>query len=663
MTPTKQDLLGMLSNNDVTFYIPPYQRNYEWDNEQCFVFLEDIIKTAKSNLGGQITEHFFGTVTYFQSEHIFGQPDKLILIDGQQRITTTMLFLIALRDIIADESLKAFVDQKYLKNNNAVGEGEYKIKLKQVETDWESYKKIVLGTPLTNEDKTAAVYHNYKFFCDELRKIIDRKDLELKDLIEKGLAKFSIVTIQLEPDKNKWENPQEIFESMNSLGKPLSLADLIRNYLLLGLSANKQDKLYHNYWLHIEKALPDLVSAFIRDYMQCEFAKPYPKAVEANYKELYAKFKELFAGRNSEELLKSLMEYSSLYACITLGQTTSDPKIDRKLKDIRTIGSSTSYSFILGILKKWSTGELNSADTVAILDVLEIYVLRHRLIKLGSAENKAMPLWNSQIPQIISSADKKTAFYRFIAGLDVAMRMPNDAELKKNINRDFYGFKQLKFLFALMEEKITKVFPDLSDKNLQVEHIMPQTLNEEWKKMLGDDYESVHNEYLHSIGNLTLIYYNQELGNEEFSKKKEIYINNSALQISQREITDKDVWNKETIESRTAWIVDFLIKEVLPIPNNMFNTLNIQPRRVKTHTQSFETLGIIGKTINYIDDKSIVATVVNDKEVSFEGKLWRLSPLTREIKERRGELTPSGSYQGSIFWEYKGIKIFDLYGK
>ena len=104
-------------------------------------------------------------------------------------------------------------------------------------------------------------------------------------------------------------------------------------------------------------------------------------------------------------------------------------------------------------------------------------------------------------------------------------------------------------------------------------------------------------------------------------------------------------------------------QEVLPIPNNMFNSLNVQPRRVKSHTQSFETLDIIGETINYIDDKSIVAKVVNDKEVSFEGKLWRLSPLTREIKERRGELTPSGSYQGSIFWEYKGTKIFDMYGK
>ena len=663
MIPTKQELLGMLSNNDVTFYIPPYQRNYEWDNEQCNVFLEDIMKTAKANLSGQITEHFFGTVTYFQSEHVFGQPDKLILIDGQQRITTTMLFLIALRDIITDDQLKAFVDQKYLKNNNAVGEGEYKIKLKQVETDWESYKKIVLGTPLSNDDKTAAVYHNYKFFCDELRKIIDKSEFELKDLIENGLAKFSIVTIQLEPDKNKWENPQEIFESMNSLGKPLSLADLIRNYLLLGLSADKQDKLYHNYWLHIEKALPDLVSSFIRDYMQCKFAKPYPKTVEANYKELYAKFKVLFAGKNSEDLLKSLMEYSSIYASIILGQTTSDPKIDRKLKDIRTIGASTSFSFILEILKKWKDGELNGADTVAILDVLETYILRHRLIKLGAAENKAMPLWNNQIPQIIGSSDKKTAFYRFIAGLDVAMRMPSDAELKKNINRDFYGFKQLKFLFALMEEKITKVFPDLSDKNLQVEHIMPQTLNETWKKMLGDDYEAVHNEYLHSIGNLTLVYYNQELGNEEFSKKKEIYINNSALQISQREITDKDVWNKDSIEARTTWIVDFLIKKVLPIPNDMFNSLNVKTRRVKSHTQSFEELGLVGETINYIDDKSIVAKVVNDKEVSFEGKLWKLSPLTREIKERRGERSPSGSYQGSIHWEYKGSRIFDLYGK
>jgi uncharacterized protein with ParB-like and HNH nuclease domain len=663
MTPSKQELLGMLSNNDVTFYIPPYQRNYEWDNEQCEVFLEDIMKTARANLNGLVTEHFFGTVTYFQSEQVFGQPAKLILIDGQQRITTTMLFFIALRDIITDESLKKYIDQKFLKNDNAGGDAEYKIKLKQVETDWEAYKKIVLGLPLTNEDKTAAVYHNYKFFCDELRKVDERNGITLKDLIEKGLTKFSIVTIQLEPDKNKWENPQEIFESMNSLGKPLSLADLIRNYLLLGLSADKQDRLYHNYWLHIEKTLPDLVSSFIRDYMQCKFAKPYPKAVEANYKELYAIFKGLFAGKNSEDILKDLTDYTDLYACITLGKPSSDSKIDRKLKDIRTIGASTTFSFILEILKKWKEDKLSNADAVAILDVLEIYVLRHRLVKLGAAENKAMPLWNNQIPQIIGSPDKKIALYRFIAGLDVAMRMPNDAELKKNINRDFYGFKQLKFLFALMEEKITKVFPDLSDKNLQIEHIMPQTLNEDWKKMLGNDYESVHNEYLHSLGNLTLIYYNQELGNEEFSKKKDIYINNSALQISQREITDKDVWNKDAIENRTAWIVDFLIKEVLPIPDNLFNTVNKPPRSTKKHTQSFEVLGLVGKKINYIDDKSIVATVVNDKEVAFEGKLWKLSPLTREIKERKGQLSPSGSYQGSIHWEYKGTRIFDLYTK
>ena len=311
MIPQEIKLLQMLSNHKVTFFIPPYQRNYEWTDEQCQVFLEDVRKTYEANIAGKPSEHFFGSITYFQTQAAFGQPNKLVLIDGQQRITTTMLFLVALRDILGNEGLGQFIDSQYLKNNAVAGDTEYKVKLKQVETDWVAYKNIILSEELNATEKNSAVYRNYKYFYNKLS---DYKDngVDLAALIEKGLDKFSVITIELQPEKNAWENPQEIFESMNSLGKPLSLADLVRNYLLLGLSADMQEFLYTQYWMHIEKMIPGQVSSFIRDYMQAHEGKPFSKATEGNFKELYGLFKKIFAGSNAQYLLKDLSESATI---------------------------------------------------------------------------------------------------------------------------------------------------------------------------------------------------------------------------------------------------------------------------------------------------------------------------------------------------------------
>ena len=299
MIPSEQKLLKLLSNNDVTFFITPYQRNYEWTYEQCKVFLEDIEKTYDANKNGNKVEHFFGTITYFSDETPFGQPNKLVLIDGQQRITTTMLFLVALRDTCQDENIMKFIDNKYLKNENATDDqNEYKIKLKQVETDWESYKNIILNEPISNTKKESAVYKNYQWFKSQLE-LLEQNGYNLNDLISQGIDKFSVVTIELQPEKNIWENPQEVFESMNSLGKPLALADLVRNYLLLGKTADIQTKYYNKYWLKIEKTIPKQVSNFIRDYMQAYLGRNCLKATDANHKALYAQFKEIFSGEDA----------------------------------------------------------------------------------------------------------------------------------------------------------------------------------------------------------------------------------------------------------------------------------------------------------------------------------------------------------------------------
>ena len=313
MYPNVQKILNVMSNQNVTFFIPPYQRNYEWTDEQCTVFLEDIKKTAEANRIGKKTEHFFGSITYFAEQTPFGEPSKLILIDGQQRMTTTMLFLVAIRDIVDDDNLKNTINTNYLKNDkSSENSTEYKIKLKQVESDWNVYKHIILSEEIANTEKNASVYKNYSFFKNKLL-ALQKDGNNIIDLLTYGLNNFSVVTLELQPDQNPWENPQEIFESMNSIGKPLSLADLVRNYLLLGLDSETQNTYYHNYWLKIEKTISGNISNFIRDYMQCVECRPFKQATETNYKELYSQFKDIFSGTDAEKLLSELTRHADIY--------------------------------------------------------------------------------------------------------------------------------------------------------------------------------------------------------------------------------------------------------------------------------------------------------------------------------------------------------------
>ena len=657
MTPQEYKLLKLLSNNDVTFFIPPYQRNYEWDREQCEAFLNDVIKTAQINRNGKYTEHFFGSVTYFQDDSAFGQPSKLVLIDGQQRITTTMLFLAAIRDLTDDVRVKAHINDKYLKNPEASDDMEYKIKLKQTETDWKIYCDIIFGQESENEDKNSAVYQNYQFFKKALSG--DKKpDFDIKDLIQYGLDKFSVITIELKPAQNSWENPQEIFESMNSLGKSLSLADLVRNYLLLGMSASEQEMLYKTYWLPMERRLPEKISDFIRDYMQLITCKAHYKATVNNYKYLYASFKAIFDKTSKADLTKSLCEYSVYYAYIVMYAKTGNKKVDGRLADIRQINVTTSYSFLMGLLASWKEGRISDADILTILDVLLVYFIRRRIIGQTGAENKNIPKLAAKIVEIEQASDKKAYLYHLLSNQESSLRVPNDAEIERQLSTmNFYNFKHTKFILSLVEESLTKSRPASDDENLSIEHIMPQELNAQWKEALQDDL-TVHNELVHNIGNLTLIRRNSELGQKPFSEKKQIYEGHEGLQIAKTEIINRTKWNRASIKNRSKWIISYILKNVLPIPDEMRNANNFSSQ--KSRRLSFSDLSLIDEYIVFIKDKSIRVKVVSDNEVLFEGKNWKLSPLTRELETRRGTVTPSGSYQGGAYWEYDGNRLSDM---
>jgi len=656
-------IIPLLSNNDVTFFIPPYQRNYEWDIQMCDTFYKDIEKVAHNSN----TQHFFGTIIFYEERsQIFGEPSRYILVDGQQRLTTTMLFLIAARDVIQDEILKNTIDSKYLRNNNVSGNDvEYKIKLKQVENDWGAYKKLVLQEELSEKDKKSIVYSNYLFFKSKLEKL---EQTDINDLIVKGLVNFNIVTIQLEPERNKWEKPQEIFESMNSLGKPLSLADLVRNYLLLGKTAAKQEILYHNYWLKIEKNLvgPNdsfSVSSFIRDYMQLEAASSYKKATEVNYKELYHDFKELFENTEAETLIEKLAFYSDNYSVLAGYKSSGDERIDTKISDLKTVESSGFYSFILGVLQLRTDGKLSSDDCLSILDAVFIYITRRRILRLTQGENKNAPQLVRFFDELITASSKKDKMLSILSNQLYALRLPNDNELLTYLtsqDSNFYNLRICKFVFSLIEESITKSRPK-SDMYLQIEHIMPQTLNDNWKNMLGIDYQRIYDAYLNNIGNLTLIRHNQELGNSPFVNKKDIYINKAGMQISKDKIIDKDSWGEVEIKERASYLTKLITDNVLPISENLKNSNNYSiEKKTGSSRFSFAEVNLIGKQITYYDDESIKAEVVADKEVKFEGKKWRLSPITREIETRKQRCTKSGAYWGIDKWMYQGKTLEEL---
>lgn len=663
MIPKEEILLKMLSNHDVTFFIPPYQRNYEWTKEQCEAFYKDVKKTYKNNMHGKNDEHFFGAITFFSDETPFGEPDKLVLIDGQQRITTTMLFLLAIRDL-ADENknLKSTIDNNYLKNEKSVDNSEHKIKLKQVETDWDAYRALVLGEELTKTQKNSCVYQNYTYFTKRLTKFKKDKH-ELGDLIEKGLNKFRVVSIQLEPERNPWENPQEIFESMNSIGKPLSLADLVRNFLLLGKSAGEQTELYNKYWLKIEKEIPGEVSSFIRDFMQMKEGQSFNQAKESNYKLLYSQFKDLYKKRsNSLEFFEELKADSKIFAEAKFLKETESKEINRILSDLNVLKITTANSFIMSILKAWRESRLSEFEVAVMLNVLENYFLRRRILGITSAENKVLPTLANYIDEAIEWQDKKMFMFSILSSLENSARFPNDLEISNHLETmNFYNFRYCKFYLSLIEEKITKIRPDVSNSQIQIEHIMPQTLNDTWKTSLGDNCEEIHAQYVNTIGNLTLIQFNQELGNKPFANKKEVYENRAGLQIAKTEITNRDVWDEEAIINRQIWISDFMLDNVFPLPEGMKKANNYRSKETtRSKNFSFKNVGLIGREIKFTEDDSIRAKVVSDREVEFEGKKWKLSPLTRELFKRKGNVRASGSFRGPLYWEYNGILLTEL---
>jgi hypothetical protein len=664
MKPDATYLLDSLSNNDATFFIPPYQRNYEWKESTCKVFLDDVKKVTASNLNGVRAEHFFGSIVYVVEESGFGVPSRYILTDGQQRITTTMLFLMALRDSIEDKHYQDTIQNKYIQNDSATTSTEFKIKLKQVETDWTAYKSLALSETVPEELHGSAVYQNYDFFRRSLK---DLGTADRKNLLECGLIKFQVITIRLEPKTNPWENPQEIFESMNSLGQPLALADLVRNYLLMGKSSDEQVKLYNQYWLKLEKQLPGRLSDFIRDWMQADQHRFFKVAKESNYKELYSNFKELVKNRETSDVFESLAKFARPYSQAVGLENTGTAQIDTIISDIALIGTTTVHSLVAETLLKLNEGKVAQARVLHLLESLRTYILRRRILQLSAGENKFFPTVGLYLDEMFSSERPGDSLLRHLSSWEYAIRLPNDADVEDRLRTmNFYNFGVAKtsprLILSMVEEHLTKSRPKMEDDKMQLEHILPQTLTPEWRSELGDNADELHRQLLNNIGNITLIRHNQELGNKPFSEKKEVYESNSGIQVSQNMICKLAGWNAETITARADYLIDLIVKRVLPVPEELKRGSNWkQAESTEAVFDSRRVLAqLLGETIAYSKDPRITATVLSGARVMFEGKEWSLSPLTRELRRREGEENSSSAYQGAYYWTWEDTKLINI---
>lgn len=574
MQTQSQSIHEVLAKNATSFFIPPFQRSYAWGKPEIERYFSDISRIIESHLDPEQhdkLEHFFGTIV-IKDEKV-GFANKSVVVDGQQRLTTTLIFLIALRDTVANVEEQELINQSYLFNNSSTYQD--KIKLKQVTKDWEIYRALINKTQ-PNPGVIKNAYELLKKLINEKKRLNSK--VELEHYIT-AIRSMNVAVIFLDERPFKGEDPQIIFETLNSLGKPLTLSDLVRNFVLLNMDSKRQSEIYDNTWHpKIEKVLLENTSKFFRDYLQYKTASSLKVVSDNNTKELYQQFKDFVETefKNHDDFVNDIVRYVKCYKWIiteVYNDTISKNKFNNKeikelLRNIfHDIKSEAFKPFVLGLLEyhQYAVENVKLSDETLISTLIAIrtYLIRRRVLGLTQGENKNIVLLSKKIRDV---AKGDVSMFELLTNLFYRLRLPNDSEMKLAlISMNFYeGLKQYsKFILGKIEEYNSKVSVDFRNPKITIEHIMPQKLGDSWKVELGQSFEEVHKKYLHNIGNLILTEFNSEIGNKSFEEKK-MKLNTSSLKY-RLDIVDKDVWNEQSIkEHQSNMIKRFLETFSLP---------------------------------------------------------------------------------------------------
>lgn len=492
------------------FVIPIYQRTYSWQLAQCDQLLKDIIRISKNdNLQG----HFLGSIVYFQEDiHTISDVPKLLVIDGQQRLTTVSLLILALAHFLKNNPVELDTNANKLFNYyllNSDEDNDLRYKLMLTRGDKQSYINLLNEIP--QEDTMNRVTENYKFFASRINE-------ENVKAIYNGVLRLFIVDVALEKDK---DNPQLIFESMNSTGLDLSQADLIRNYVLMGQEIDLQTKLYENYWFPMEQTFGNEYSTrfdgFMRDYLSVKTGK-IPRIGEV-YEEFKLYINSDRSSESIEENVKDTFNFANHYSKIVL-RKEKDKDLQEMFSNILKLKVDVAYPFILPVYNDYVHGLVSKDDFISILKLVESYVFRRAIcgIPTNSLNKTFGNLYKS-----VNTENYLESVQASFQLLDSYKRFPDDTEFEKEIiSKDVYNFRSRNYLLSKLENFKRKEFVNVDEYT--IEHILPQNQNlpEEWRNMLGEEWQDIQKKYLHTLGNLTLTGYNSEMSDHPFARKKSI---------------------------------------------------------------------------------------------------------------------------------------------
>lgn len=543
MKATEAKLLAFIKKSP-QFVIPIYQRTYSWTEKECRQLWDDILRTGSND---NISAHFVGSIVYIEKGlYQVSSQSPLLVIDGQQRLTTVTLLIAALANSLHEsEPLEGFSQRKlrnyYLLNPEEESEQHYKLILSQ--TDKDSLIAILNKTDQPKE-YSIRVTENFKLFESLIK--------ENKDHLAtvcKGLAKLVVVDIALSRDQ---DNPQLIFESMNSTVRELSQADLIRNYILMGLEPNLQTKLYEQYWRPMEvefgqEAYGTHFDSFMRHFLTVKTGNI------PNQGEVYEAFKTHgrspeIAQAGVEALVADIRTFARYYCAMVLG-AEADPELKLAFQDLRELKVDVSYPFLLELYQDYAVGDFTKADFLAAVRLVESYVFRRAVCGIPTNSlNKTF----ANFTKVLKKDRYLESIQAHFLLLPSYRRFPNDEEFKRDLKtKDLYNFRSRSYWLRRLEnhDRKERVFID----EYSIEHIMPQNdnLSSAWKIALGSEWRQVQQNYLHTIGNLTLTAYNSKYSDKTFPEKRDMEkgFQESPLKLNQG-LGKIENWDEEAICER-----------------------------------------------------------------------------------------------------------------
>lgn len=543
MKATDAKLLEFLKSAP-QFVIPIYQRTYSWTERECRQLWDDVRRAGRS---GHIPVHFLGSVVYIE-ESLSNTSSRapLLVIDGQQRLTSVTLLLAALSRKVGDnEPVDGFsfkkIRNRYLMDPDESGERAFKLLLSK--TDRTTLNAVLSGDDLP-EPHSVRVDENFKMFS----RWLDQDDAAVSEVCS-GLAKLMIVDVAL---SREHDNPQLIFESMNSTGKELSQADLIRNFVLMGLEQKLQTRLYEKYWRRMEEGFGQAAYAshfdgFMRNYLTVVTGSiPRLDDVYDAYK-AYS-HEQIGGGRDVEDLVREVWEFSQYYGALALGQE-KDRALALGFRDLRELKVDVAYPFLLEVYKDYKTDVLSADDFFKVVRLVEAYVFRRAICSVPTNSlNKTFATFGREL--------KKDRYLESVKAHMLNMksyrRFPRDEEFIARIqDRDLYNFRSRTYWLRKFENFGRKERVEVDDYT--IEHILPQNENlaAAWQAALGPEWATVQEKWLHTLGNLTLTGYNSEYSDKSFAEKRDMAggFKESPLRVNGG-LGSLEAWNETAIKSR-----------------------------------------------------------------------------------------------------------------